>query len=279
MTPGTLPAAAWLSPESGEDHAAEPEAGRRAPARSGPTPASTRPSCPEAPADTASAQGSRRPWTSAEDDALRLAYTTGGPTAARQALPHRSLPSLHKRACKLRCTRIPHWTPEEDSRLRLLWGDGHTVNYVARKLGRPPFGVYERARTIGLPCGCPQGHEYMTHAARRTGYTIPALRHILRWAGVPIRPAMSLPTPRPKRGRVVDSGDLDDALDRWIQTEPVESAACRIGACGETVKRRLAVIGIAMPGGRRHLRVTADQVNHALALEVVGGRLQPGANP
>jgi hypothetical protein len=119
----------------------------------------------------------------------------------------------------------------------------------------------------------------MTHAARRTGYTIPALRHILRWAGVPIRPAMSLPTPRPKRGRVVDSGDLDDALDRWIQTEPVESAACRIGACGETVKRRLAVIGIAMPGGRRHLRVTADQVNHALALEVVGGRLQPGANP
>jgi hypothetical protein len=225
------------------------------------------------------------PWTPAEDESVRRLYPTAGPAAALAALPGRSLNAVHLRAHGLGCTRHPHWTPRDDARLRLLWGDGRPLPYLARKLGRSELGVYEHARVIGLPVGCPQGWEYLSHAADRTGYHESQLRRILKAAGKRLTPALSLPGPRRPRASVVDPQDVDDAITRWQTSEPAERAARRLGHCGEMLRRRLRLLGLAAPlspSTRRHVRVSDDQIRAALAVRVVSGRLQPlarGATP
>jgi hypothetical protein len=225
------------------------------------------------------------PWTPAEDESVRRLYPTAGPAAARAALPGRSLNAVHLRAHGLGCTRHPHWTPRDDARLRLLWGDGRPLPYLARKLGRSQLGVYEHAYSLGLPVGCPQGWEYLSHAADRTGYHESQLRRILKAAGKRIARALALPGKGRSRPRacIVEPQDCDDAITAWNAAEPAERAARRLGHCGEMLRRRLRLLGLAAPiraGTRRHIRVTSDQIRAALAVRVVSGRLQPaGATP
>jgi transposase-like protein len=56
--------------------------------------------------------------------------------------------------------------------------------------------------------------------------------------------------------------DVDDAVERWHQTETVESAARRLGLCGETLRRRLksAGHGAARKSNKQHIRVTVDDL-------------------
>jgi hypothetical protein len=218
----------------------------------------------------------RVPWTPAEDDTLRLSYASGGIKAAQQALPLRSVNGIYHRANEiLGPVRRRHWSAQDVTRLRFLWDASHSLPWIAKQLGRTVKTTYQRAQSLGLPLGCPQGYEYLTNAAIRCGYTAGQLRHRLRWAGVPIHPALSRTARGRKRSHVVDPQDVDDALERWHSTEPVEAAARRLGVCGETLKRRALKCGVIAPGGRQHLRITAEQVQQAMALQVVGRRLQP----
>ena len=147
---------------------------------------------------------------------------------------------------------------------------------MAARLKRTALACYTRGRTIGLRAGCPQGSEYLSHAAARTGYAVSQIRDILRWAGYPIKRAVSMPRRNPRWcSYVVDPHDVNAAIARWHDTESCESAARRLGVCGVTLRYRLRAIGLQAPGSHRQLRVTQEQVEHALALRCVAGHLQP----
>lgn len=114
----------------------------------------------------------RPEWTPAEDDALRAAWTAGGIEAARAALPQRSAFAICYRARRLLGpVRRRKWTERDVAKLRAMWDACYTLTWLARKLGRSEKAVYEKAQALGLPLGCPQGYEYASNAAVRTGCT------------------------------------------------------------------------------------------------------------
>lgn len=46
----------------------------------------------------------------------------------------------------------PPWSPDEDSKLRRLWGAGCTANWIAEAIpGRSRNAVTSRAARLGLP--------------------------------------------------------------------------------------------------------------------------------
>lgn len=47
-------------------------------------------------------------------------------------------------------SKVNHWRPEEDTLLRKLWGT-MKVKDIAKKMGRRPATVSERAKKLGLP--------------------------------------------------------------------------------------------------------------------------------
>lgn len=217
-----------------------------------------------------------RPWASHEDVLLREAYANGGIRAARAALPERSTSAIYHRAIRKGIKRRRQWTAEDDRRLRFLWDGEYSLREVAAKLRRTEATVYWRADKVGLHRGVPIGWEYLTTAATRSGYRTVQLRAILAWAGVAVRRALARPTKRRGRGKfrptwIVWPADVDAALERWLQTEPVETAARRVGVCGETLARWLRAAGVEKPSGRRksHWRVSTEDIDRAVAVRVV----------
>ena len=217
----------------------------------------------------------RSPWEPREIETLRESYARGGIEAARVALPYRSASALFHKAERVHVMRRRRWTIEDDARLRRLWDAETTLRQIAKQMGRSEATTYWRAQKLGLKLGCPDGWEYLTHAAKRAGFGTVQLRRILRWAGVAIRRAITRPGAkrrgRPGAGRltyVVAPGDVDAAVESWLETETLERAARRNGICGETLARRLRAIGIdkQVRGKRkRHWRVHPHDVARALS--------------
>jgi hypothetical protein len=166
------------------------------------------------------------------------------------------------------------WTGRDLDMLRNNWGDV-TPRELARLLGRSEFAVFLRAVKLGLRAGCPPGFEYLTEAARRTGYddTSP-LRSVLRWAGVKIRRSFARPNAkahnRPRH--IVDSYDVDVAIARWHTTETTTAAARRYDTDCMTLRRllrRAVAAGVEMPrepkGYNQHWRVPSDIIDRVVA--------------
>jgi AraC-like DNA-binding protein len=213
-------------------------------------------------------------WTPAEDRALRRAYSEGGLVAARAALPRRSDDAIFRRAQRLGVTRRRRWTAEDDRRLRVLWSGEWTLRSIAAQLHRTELTTYWRAQKLGLSLGCPPGWERISHAAARCGYGTGQLRAILRWAEVDIQRAITRPTKRRGKktsgglSRIVWPADVDLAVERWHETEPLEAAARRVGMCAGTLARRLAAIGVHKPAaGKARWRVSEEAVRAALQIE------------
>ncbi len=208
------------------------------------------------------------PWTSREDAIFSAAYSQGGISAAAAALPNRSENAIKHRAGRLGLQRRRRWTAADDQTLRDGWELGWRVSIIAKHLGRTKAATYKRAQDIGLPLGVPDGWEHLSAAAERTGYATQQLRRILRWAGVHMRNALSRPC-RSRSGRrqwIVEPEVVDEAVARWHATEPVTTAARRVGVGDELLRGRLLRLGLRRPGGKQHLRVTQVQVAAALAL-------------
>jgi hypothetical protein len=211
------------------------------------------------------------PWTPEEDDCLRVAYVDGGIALATPALPDRSVVALYKRARHLGLSRRRRWTPGDDLTLEALWGEGLRLSAVAKTLGRTPATVYWRAQKLGLPLGVPDGFEYLSAAAERTGFTTGQLVRILREHGFKVRATLSRTAaePRSRRHHFVAPGDVDAAVKRWSSTETPEEAARRLGICADRLRARLAALGIAnKPGTKERLRVTDAQVEAANGIAV-----------
>ncbi|NUP08412.1 MAG: hypothetical protein HOW73_20370 [Polyangiaceae bacterium] len=157
------------------------------------------------------------------------------------------------------------WSPADDKKLRLLWGA--PIANVAVELGRTQRTVYWRARKLGLECGAPQGWEYLTAAAERTGYDTGQLRRILRAAGA--RPQRSISRPdvvAKRRFNAVDPLDVDDAVAKWCRQETVEEAAARSAISGDTLRRLLLAAGHVPPRSKRkRWRLDASVIDAVVA--------------
>lgn len=190
-----------------------------------------------------------KPWTGLDDQKLTEAYTRAGVRAAASALPKRSKCAILHRAQRLGLQRRRRWTPEDDQHLTALWGT-MSLGWVARELKRTAITTYWRAQKIGLPLGCPQGHEYLQHAAKRTGYYSGQLRDILKAHGVKIWLSMARPNAGKRRFHTVDPLDVDDAIAKWHETEIVSCAAEARGIVRETLRDWLLAArarGVAVP--------------------------------
>lgn len=189
------------------------------------------------------------PWTSREDATLRTTYAAGGIKAAERALPSRSKAALFHRAQRLGLKRRLRWTPDDDARLTKLWGT-MTLRKIAKTISRTEITTYWRAQKIGLQLGCQQGHEYLLHAAKRTGYCSKQLREILKAGGVKLHRSMARPNDGATRFHTIDPIDVDDAVAKWLASEVVTAAARARGIVGETLHHWLLaarVRGVAVP--------------------------------
>lgn len=213
----------------------------------------------------------RKPWTEAEDDVIRARYLTDG-GAAVAAVLNRSLNVVYERARrKLGLRKAPQWTELQDRRLRLLWGE-KTIEQLEPELGRSKYGIYDRAYDLGLPIGCPQGYEYFTAAAERTGFTKGELWRVLSHYKVPVRRAMSRPAKGvTSRRHVVEPDAVDEAIEQWLQAEVLAVAAKARGIVPSTLERWLVASGLPLPkkpGKRRRWRIPTTTIDAAIAARV-----------
>lgn len=175
--------------------------------------------------------------------------------------------AVYHRARVLRVLSHARWTKNDDRNLRELWGE-RTLRGISARLGRTTQAVFHRAQKIGLSLGCPDGAEYLTHSAERTGYSVETLRMILDRSGVAIRRTMSRPLGR-RVGRpchFVDPFEVDEAVEAWLKTEPLASAARRRGLDDSTLARRLrGVEGVPpKPVGKRHWRIPTAVIDRVV---------------
>lgn len=164
------------------------------------------------------------------------------------------------------------WSPKDDRNIGLLW-TATPLASIARELGRTEISVYWRARELGLPIGAPQGFEYLTDAARRTGFATSQLRRVLRANGVAITRTLSRPGVVSRLGgapgrhfHCVDPIDVDDAVAAWTREESVEGAALRRGVSGDVLRRLLLKAGHAPPRRRKaHWRIPSHLADELVA--------------
>lgn len=179
------------------------------------------------------------PWTAENDAVLHARYISHGAKACAAELG-RSFYSVARRAQRLKLGRHRRWSRADDDRLMVLWGV-HPIPAIAKQMKRTDAAIYWRAQLLELGLGCPQGHEYLSRAASRTGYSTSSLRLILRWGGVRIQRATTRPGRKPKSAHlchVVEPTDVDEAVARWCASESLESAAISRGI-GSVVLVRL----------------------------------------
>lgn len=206
-------------------------------------------------------------WTPAEDAILRARYKRYGAEAMATALG-RSISSINHRTQALKLFTHRRWTAEDDRRLRVIWGE-MPLAAAAKVLGRSQATTYWRATKLGLPLGVGQGLEFLTAAAARAGYSTGSLRIILRWAGVKLRVTMALPRESGRRFHAVDPLDVDEAVEAWLKTETLRTAAERRGIAAETLERYLIESGLELPpkpDGKGHWRVPTETIDAAVAM-------------
>ena len=172
--------------------------------------------------------------------------------------PDRPRPEVHQ--------HYRRWAPRQDERLVLLWGT-MTLRKLAAEFGRTQLTVYWRARGLKLTCGVPRGSEYISVAAKRTGFDTGQLRRILRAAGVKIRLAMARPKPGQTRHfHFVDPLDVDDAIAAWATEETPHVAAIRLGTSDSIVRAALVAAGHEPPTRSGfHWRLPSTTIDAALA--------------
>lgn len=162
------------------------------------------------------------------------------------------------------------WTPQDDRTLRFEWGSlGLTA--LSKTLGRTPIATYYRARHLGLKAGCPDHGEYISHAAKRTGFSVSQLRGILHSQGMRPRPAMAAPH---RRGawnmQWVDPLDVDDAVAAFMAMETPQAAARRCGVSPELIVDLMSQASVAPAkrskrGGRLHRLFPSSAIDSAVA--------------
>lgn len=136
------------------------------------------------------------------------------------------------------------WTPSENATLRELWGTTILADIAAR-LGRTVSSVYARATgSLGLATTKPgPGLEYLSHAARRTGFSQEGLASVLRAHGVELQSSPGKRKPR----HWARSSEVDAAVKAWLASETVGAAAERLNVPAKELRARLVAAGHRKP--------------------------------
>jgi|HubBroStandDraft_4_1064222.scaffolds.fasta_scaffold168925_3 hypothetical protein len=217
------------------------------------------------------------PWTAEDRRVLRDSYLAGGISAARAALPDRTEMAIYHVAQKMKLVRRRRWTRADDRELADLWGE-MSVAKTAKRIGRTVLATYFRAQHLKLPLGVTQGREYLTTSANRLGFDVSQLRQILAWAGVRILSSMGRPTGAKRTYHVVDKFDATDAVERWLKTETIESAARARGVCAEVLRGILLAAGEKPPRKKKkHWRVPTETLDRLMALRNATESVSQGA--
>lgn len=215
---------------------------------------------------------------------LREHYATQGSTwcAERLGLTWRQ---VQRRTHALGLRQRQLWTLADDDRLRFHWGAQSCVE-IGKAMGRTPKAVYWRAKQLQLGLGCPRGFAYLSHVARDAGYEVPAMRRILKWAGVALGRGPTNPTSK-KRGQgqrkhvthIVDQVLALEAIDLWHAAEYLEEASRRVGLCAETIANLLITDGRVgpRPPGKFRWRIAVALINEVIAAYLDGETLAQAA--
>lgn len=214
-----------------------------------------------------------RPWTPEETAWLR-AFGPYEPGTVLAVQLERSPTAIHRRSYTIKAPRRKRpWTRQEENRLLMMWGQ--PLPKIATELARTQEAVYQRASRLGLHHGCPPGYEYLTAAAKRTGFgDTCVLRRILRWAGVNVRSAHSL-EPAHHCHHIVDPEAVDRAVKAWLNTETPVAAARRLGVAPGTVLVHLKRSGLRLPPKPTYKfqwRIPSKTIDRAMAMVVRRGR-------
>jgi hypothetical protein len=210
-------------------------------------------------------------WNPERDEVVRSRYFSDGAKAVATSLGV-TVAAVFHRSRRLGLLKNRPWTDTDDETMRELWGE-MSLRQLSRRLGRTQAAVYARGQALGLTSRVPQGFEYLTSAAARTGYGTGQLRVILRWAGVDIKRAVARPRKDRKAKRhhgIVVPFDVDQAIALWLESETLNAAAIARGVSCDVLARRLALVeGVPpKPGGKRRWRIPTALIDHAVAMSL-----------
>ncbi len=212
-------------------------------------------------------------YSDAEVAILQKYYPSGGPQACIPLLPGRNEPGIVQAAKRrgIHC-HPPQWSEEQIATLRNQW---HVtdISVLAKKIGRSRTSIVLMVKKLGLKRGIPEGCESITAAARRTGFDVPTLRNVLSFAGVHVSKSQTMDKKKRHsrfvsfRQHHVDSFSVDEAIEKWNQSELVSGAADRRGISDHVLFNRLARDGIIdKPNiGRRCYRVPTVLIDQTIA--------------
>lgn len=201
-----------------------------------------------------------RPWSDEDKAQVVARYLAEGAQALAVPLG-RTWQAVYRMASRLGLRRKRPWSREDVQRLRRLWQEPLSLEVIAQRLGRTAKTTYCKAYEMGLPLGVPEGYEYVSVAADRSGYDTSQLWVILSAAGVPTYPVRGRPTSRRRRYHYVDPFDVDEAVAAWLTLETVQSAARRHGVNGQNLRRWLVDAGHKPPERKHPWRLAPSVVD------------------
>jgi predicted transcriptional regulator len=220
------------------------------------------------------------PYSKEEKEFINQSHTSS--TAAEIAKKlNRTRASVLRQMAAMEIRKRPQWTYAEDKRLSFLWITTMSIKTLCKKFGRSQQAVCRRARALGLDTTIPEGYEFLSEAARRTGFSRQTLCNILRWAEVPIHQARShLAEPRTKERtrtrkayhkQYVDPFDVDEAVTNWMKEEEQkaspEQLAREHGLDGGTLRRRLRKKGLL--GNIKEVGINGQKVKVSEVLQII----------
>lgn len=131
------------------------------------------------------------------------------------------------------------WAKSEEDHITWNWSTT-PIETIAAHLARSVDSVYRRAvLSLGLQGGCPNGCEYLTNAAARTGFTRESLKQILKHHGTRTYKPQTKAANSGSRERWVHPDAVDAAVKWWLDRETVTAAAARLGVSRNVLERRV----------------------------------------
>lgn len=203
-----------------------------------------------------------RVWSDGEKALLRAQYATVGAKGLIDLLPTRSFSSIVGMAKKLKVAS-PHWTDAERATLKKFFAT-ESMEALATRLGRSVNAVMKEAQLLGCShADMIQGTQTIADACRVYGYSWSEMRRLLRFAKVNGERILFDPVKASKAKRGVRKYysviAVEQAVERWKNTETPGAAAARLGVASCTLRQWLREAGVkGDPNARRSGRTRLE---------------------